>query len=284
LKLSYYPGCSLEATAKEYDLSARSVCQVLGMELVELEDWSCCGATSAHSTNRMLGIAIPARNIALAEQAGLDMTIPCSACYSRLKTTDYLLSKDETIRQQVENIIGFKYSGKVQIKSLLETIISEIGLPAIKQRVKRSLNGLKIACYYGCLLVRPPEVTNFDSMENPSSLDNLMVALGAEAVTWSYKTECCGASLGLAQSKIVQGIVSLLLEMADEAGAGAIVTSCPLCQANLEMRRGRTDGFLPVFYFTELMGLAFELPESKNWLKKHLVDPFKLLAPLALVS
>lgn len=284
MRLSYYPGCSLEATAKEYDLSTHAVCQTLGVELAELEDWNCCGATSAHSTGKLLGVALAARNLILAQNAGLDLAVPCSACYSRLKTAEYLFQEDETIRQDMEIAFGFKYTGKIKIISLLETLTLNVGLKVIKEKVVKPLTGLKVACYYGCLLVRPLEVTNFDTPENPSLLDRLINALGARAMPWSYKTECCGASLGLVHSEVVREIVSRLLEMAEEAGAQAIVTACPLCQANLEMRRKKENRNLPVFYFTELMGLAFGLPDSRKWFEKHLVDPSSLLSELALAG
>jgi heterodisulfide reductase subunit B len=277
MKLAYYPGCSLEATAKEYDLSTRAVCRVLEVELSELQDWNCCGATSAHSTNHLLGIALPARNLALAQQAGMDVTVPCSACYSRLKTAAHLMDRDEAVRKRMEDAIGFKYSGKIKVLSLIEALTTNIGLAKISEKVIRPLTGLKVVCYYGCLLVRPPEIAHFEQPENPSLLDELMKILGAQSMPWSDKVECCGASLGLVQSAIVRKIVSRLLKHAKEAGAQAIVTACPLCQANLEMRREKEDEGLPIFYFTELMGISFGLKDSQKWLKKHLIDPTPLL-------
>lgn len=284
MKFSYYPGCSLEATAKEYDLSARAVSAALEVELSEIQDWNCCGATSAHSTNHFLGIALPARNLALAQEAGLDVAVPCSACYSRLKMADYLCRENEAIRNKMEDILGFKYQGKVKILSLLEVFTTKVGLMKISAAVTRPLAGLKLTCYYGCLLVRPPELSSFPQPEYPVFLDELMNALGAESVPWSYKVECCGASLGLVHSAIVRKIVSRLLRSAKEAGAQAVVTACPLCQANLEMRREKEDKDLPVFYFTELMGISFGLKNTQTWLKKHLIDPVRLLASVNLAG
>lgn len=284
MKFSYYPGCSLEATAKEYDLSARAVSAALEVELSAIPDWNCCGATSAHSTNHFLGIALPARNLALAQEAGLDVVVPCSACYSRLKTADYLCRENETVRKNMEDMLGFKYQGKVKVLSLLEVFTTKVGLMKISAAVTRPLTGLKLACYYGCLLVRPPELSSFLQPEYPVFLDELMIALGAESVPWSYKVECCGASLGLVHSAIVRKIVTRLLRSAKEAGAQAVVTACPLCQANLEMRREKEDKDLPVFYFTELMGISLGLKNTPTWLKKHLVDPVRLLASLNLAG
>jgi len=281
MKYAYYPGCSLESNAREYDLSARAACMALGMELMELEDWNCCGATSAHSTSHLLGLALPARNLGLAEEAGMDLAIPCSACYNRLKSADYVMRQDPETHRAVEETVGIKYRRPVNVYSLLEAVVSGAGLDAVTGQVKRPLEGLKVACYYGCLLVRPTAVTGFDRPENPVLLDQLMEALGAKAMQWSYKTECCGASLALSSSEAVTGLVTVLLDMAEDSGAQAVVTSCPLCQANLEMRR-RESNKMPVFYFTELMGHAFGLPESSVWFSKHLVDPRPLLNSLGL--
>jgi heterodisulfide reductase subunit B len=285
LKIAYYPGCSLEATAKEYDLSARTVCRHLGLEMAELQDWNCCGATSAHSINHLLALALPARNLALAqEEAAQCLVAPCSACYNRLKTAAYVLQENEVERKKVEEVVGFKFNGTVNVQSLLETIYYQVGADTMASLVKKPLTGLKVVCYYGCLLVRPPEITGFDQTENPVILDKIVSSLGAEPLMWSYKTDCCGASLSLVKSDAVQEMVGLLLDMAAEAGAMAIVTACPLCQSNLEMRRKKPFSGIPAFFFTELIGLAFGMPEERNWWPKHLVDPFPLLRSLSLAG
>ncbi|MCL6558511.1 MAG: CoB--CoM heterodisulfide reductase iron-sulfur subunit B family protein [Firmicutes bacterium] len=283
MKFVYYPGCSLESTAKEYDLSARAIARVMEVEMLELADWNCCGATSAHSTNRLLGLVLPARNLALAQDSGRDLLVPCSACYSRLKTADYYLRYDEKVRNDMENMLGFNYQGNIKVFSLLEVFTVQEQLEKITRHVTHPLKGLRVACYYGCLLVHPPEVTHFDDPENPSRMDKLMALLGAEPVPWSYKTECCGASQGLVNGKMVRRIVSRLIRKAQEAGARAVVTACPLCQANLEMRREKGGENMPVFYFTELIGFSFGLPDSLKWFKKHLWNPGRLLASLGLV-
>ena len=276
MRIAYYPGCSLEATAKEFDLSSRSVCAALGLDLVELEDWNCCGATSAHNLDHLLSLALPARNIALAQKDGMDLAIPCAACFSRLRKADYAMRHDEQACREIEEIVEFKYSGKIKIISLLEAVIDRVGLKTIASKVVSPMHGLKVVCYYGCLMVRPPEVSGFDRVENPVMMDRLVEALGGSPLLWSYKTECCGASLAMTNTNVVQELVGRLVNAAREAGASAIVTACPLCQSNLEMRQ--TSGSkMPSFYFTELMGLAFGLGESKGWLAKHLIDPRQVL-------
>jgi len=284
LKLSYFPGCSLGSTAKEYDMSARAICKALGIELVELKDWVCCGATSAHSTNHLLSIALPSRNLALAQEVGADLTVPCSACFSRMKKADYTMRNDDNMRNEIEKIVGFKYDGKVNVYSLIESMVNTVGVDTIAKSVKKPLKGLKVVCFYGCLLVRPHEITRFDNKENPVSLDNVMRALGAEVMPWSYKTDCCGANLGLTSSSVVQGMVGRLLDAAKEAGAMAIVTACPLCQSNLEMRRKEYSTELPAFYFTELIGMAMDLPDCNKWFNLHLIDPKPLLQSLSLAG
>jgi len=277
MKLAYYPGCSLGSTAKEYDYSSRSVCAALGLELMELEDWSCCGSTSAHNLSHTLAAALPARNIALAQKSGLDVTVPCAACFARLRKADYTMRHNEEARREIEEIVGFKYEGKIQVISLLEALVKRAGLESIAGKVVKPLEGLKVVCYYGCLMVRPPEVQGFDRVENPVMLDELVNTLGGEALNWSYKTECCGASLSLTNTNVVEGAVARIVNAAREAGASAIVNACPMCQSNLEMRQGQGQDKMPSFYFTELMGLALGLKEAGGWLAKHLIDPRPVL-------
>lgn len=274
MKFSYYPGCSLEATAREYDLSSQAVAAALGMELKELHDWNCCGATSAHSLNHQVATALPARNIKLAqEQSNMDLVIPCAACYSRMRKADFALRNNTASRSEVEEVLNFTYNGKVRIFSMLDAVVHGVGLENVAAGVKKPLKGLKVACYYGCLLVRPPETKEFETQENPTSLDRLVNVLGSEAVPWSYKSECCGASLSLTRSDIVRGLVDKIVAAAVEAGAGLIATACPLCMSNLEMRRSHDFDGMPVLYFTELIGLAYDLPQTAAWFGKHLYDP-----------
>ncbi|NTW04915.1 MAG: heterodisulfide reductase subunit B [Peptococcaceae bacterium] len=282
MEFSYYPGCSLESSAKEYNQSAMAVAKALGITLNEIEDWVCCGATSAHSTNHKLSYALPAINISLAQNAGNDIVVPCASCYSRLKKTDLLLRNNPEERKEIEDIADFNYEGKLEIVSVLELFAKKLPKEELKSKVKKNLSGLKLACYYGCLTVRPPEIC-FENPENPDSMDTVMKAIGAEPVRWSYKTECCGASLSLTATGTVNKMVARIVDMAAEAGANAIVTACPLCQMNLEVRRNESNSNMPVFYFTELIALALGIPECKDWFAKHIVDPRQLLKSLSLI-
>lgn len=277
MKVSYYPGCSLHGTALEYEESTRTVCRMLGIELQELPDWNCCGASSAHSTNESLSIALPSRNLAMAEEMGLDLVVPCAACFQRFKVAE------KHVKEKTEPAIDTPYQGNVPIKHLLDFLCEEELLTLIKQKVKTSLNGLKTVCYYGCLTVRPPRITDAANCENPQAMDELIALLGADNRPWSYKTDCCGGGLLLSRTDIVVRLSGKLLEMAKEAGADCIVTACPICQANLDTRQAEISKTLgkntriPVFYFTELLGLALGSGEADKWLKKHIVEPRNLL-------
>ncbi len=283
LRYAYYPGCSLEATAREYDLSVRAVCEHLGIELIEIPDWNCCGATSGHSINRRLASILAGRNLALAEEMGMDIAVACPACYIRLRSAHQEMQGDDSLREELSRVLAVSYQGKHGTRHLLDVICHEVGLENLKNKVVRPLNGLKLAAYYGCYLVRPPELVAFDDPENPQCLDGLLAALGAEVRDWSGKVDCCGGSLSLSKREIAGQMVNGLVEMAKRAGAEAMVTACPLCHANLEMRQAGADGNkLPIFYFTELIGLALGIGEARSWFKKHLISPSGLLASYGL--
>ena len=277
-KYAYFPGCSLESTASEYDLSVKAVSYKLGIELAELPDWNCCGASAGHSTNRRLAQALAGRNLALAEKEQMDMVVACPACYLRFRAA-YQAAKDEPAqKKEIEKLTGMPYRATYRIRHLLDVIYNEVGLDKIKEQVTHPLNKLKIACYYGCYLVRPPKVVAFDDPENPEVMDKILAALGAEVKDWSAKVDCCGGSLSISQRTLAGKLVRDISEMARKAGAEAIVTACPLCQANLETRQDNKKDKLPIIYFTELMALAMGISDSKSWLKKHLISPASLLA------
>ena len=282
MKVSYYPGCSLHGTAKEYDQSVRSVSHALGIELEEIEDWSCCGATSAHSTNFKLSIALPARNLIAAEKKAQDVMIPCAACFNRFKTAEHHLGQDPELKAEIEEIIGGRYQGSVAIRNPIDIIARDIGLETLSAKVVKKLAGLKPVSYYGCLLLRPPDICRFDDAENPVLLDKILAALGAEVRPWSYKTDCCGGSLTISKTEIVVGMVNRLMSMAREAGANCLVTACPVCMANLDMRSSGDVG-LPVFYFTELAALAMGEEGPEGWFRLHRTDPRPLLKGLQLL-
>ncbi len=283
MEFSYYPGCSLHATGKEYDESTRAVFHALGVRLVEIEDWVCCGASSAHSVSADLALNLPAINVALAQEACHgDLLAPCAACFNRTKAADYALRHDEARRKSIEEAVSFTYTGNVHIRNPLDVVASDIGLDTVASRVTRPLTGLKVVSYYGCLLVRPPHLMEFDNPENPQVMNRIVKNLGADVKDWSYATDCCGGSASLPRVDIAMRLVGGLAQHAREAGAEAIVTACPLCQMNLEMRQTEKPQ-VPIFYFTELMGLAFGLPDARSWWGKHLVPTTPVLSAAGLV-
>jgi heterodisulfide reductase subunit B len=277
MSYSYFPGCSLHSTGLEYGLSTRAVFQHLGLELNEIPDWNCCGASSAHALDHDLALALPARNLALAQAMGGDLVTPCAACFNRLKGADHILKSDADLRDRIETLVGFKFTGEVNVRPVLAVLYEDYGLDRIKERVRYPLEGLRVVPYYGCLLVRPPEITQFDDPDNPQIMGRVLSAIGADVLPWSHATDCCGGSLSLSRSDVVQHLVGRLADRAREAGADAMVTACPLCQVNLEMRQTGNPK-LPAFYFTELLGLAFGLPEAAGWWGKHLIDPRPVLS------
>jgi len=288
MRFAYFPGCSLHSTAKEFEESTEVVCEALGIELVEIPDWNCCGATSAHALDKTLSIALPARNLVIAEQMGLDIAVPCAACYNRLMVANEHLKNDPKLRKEIEPMLPHPFQGTVRIRPLVDVIVNEVGLEKIAEALKRRLSSLKVACYYGCLLVRPPKILGFDDAEDPRTLDDLMTTLGAEPVEWPYKTECCGASFALTRTDIVFKMTGDVLRMAKQAGANCIVCACPLCMANLDMRQSQIEKMtgekldLPIFYFTELMGLAMELDGIERCLERHFVNPKPLIQRMTL--
>src|SRR3989338_9142171 len=274
--IAYYPGCSLHGTAREYDISVKEVCRELDLELKEVEDWNCCGATSAHSLNQKLAYLLPARNLKIIEESGLDVVIPCAACFSRIHACAYALKNDQDKKLELEQELNFRFKNKTKIYHLSELLLNEVGLDKIRAQIKFSLAGLTFVCYYGCLLVRPHEITGFDDKENPLILDELVQALGAASLDWPYKTECYGASLSLSKPVLVNKLVDKMVSWAREAEADAIITACTLCQANLEMRQTKGNN-IPVFYFSEVLGLAFGLKNIEPLFSQHIVDPGSLL-------
>ena len=284
MRIGYYPGCSLEKSAKEYDRSARLVARHLGLQLVDLPDWNCCGATAAHSTDPFLAVALPARNLLLAEEMGLDVTVPCAACYQRLRTAHEELMRDEDLARGVAGALGRAYRGSVRVYSLLETVAG-IGLESLVAQIVNPLRGLRVACYYGCLLVRPPKVA-CDDPENPQLMERVIEVTKAETVDWGYKNECCGAALIFGAREVALGMILRILRGAVNTGAQAIACACPLCQSNLDLRQGQvnrlfgTNFALPVFYFPQLLGLAMGLNPHDLGFESHFVDPQRALRAL----
>jgi len=275
LKYAYYPGCTQETTAEEYNQSVLEVCQALGIELAELPDWNCCGASSGHSTDYWLSHALPGRNLAIAEREGLDIAVACPACFLRLKNTRHEFESEAKLKEKLPELINLPYEAKYEVRHLLDIICNVVGIEAVKEKMKKPLTGLRVVSYYGCYLVRPPGLTGFDDPENPQTMDILMKALGAEVFDWRAKVDCCGGSLSFTRKDVVAKLVAGICDAAREVEAEALVTACPLCQANLETRQ-MGENALPIFYFTELVGLALGC-HAQPWFKKHLISPFDLL-------
>jgi heterodisulfide reductase subunit B len=281
MRFSYFPGCTDHSTSVEYGMSIHKVVQALGVDLVEIRDWNCCGAAATHSLNHLLSLCLPARNISKAQEAQAGpLVIPCAGCFNMMKRAEYALKQDADKRKEIEAIVEFTYQPDQEILALMDMFLNRVGLEAIGGKVKKPLKGLKTACYYGCALVRHPRITGLDDPENPQYMDRLMKTLGAEPVEWSYKVDCCGADLALTYGSVVSQMVGKIVQRAKEAGAQCLVTSCGLCQANLEMRQSLG---VPIFYFTELMGVAFDVEKRDTWWKKHMISPVPLLESMGLI-
>ncbi len=283
MKVSYYPGCSLDGTAREYGESTEAVAHALGVELEELADWNCCGASSAHATSDRLAISLPARNLAIADRAGMDVVVPCAACYSRLKAAEKALRDGADI----EGVTDFK--GDFKIKHLSDFLRDDVGAAQIAVKQVTSLSGLNPVCYYGCLVTRPPRTTGAVDADNPESVDEVLAALGAEVKPWAFKTDCCGSGHVLTQPDVAFRMIRKLLDMAAEAGADCIVCSCPMCQGNLDSWQSQISAATgqpyqtPIFYVTELIGLALGHRDTEKWLARHNVDPRPLLKAKGLI-
>jgi len=278
--VAYYPGCSLHSTAAEFNVSAKAVCEALELELVEPQGWVCCGSSAAHRSDPEAAYELPLSNLALIEQSGFkEVTMPCAACFNRHKTAQYELQHEDQAAQSANKKKGYRYHGSLKVTTLVQAIHQHVGEGAVTEKVKKPLDGLRMVCYYGCLLTRPPQVTGAEHPENPIDMDDLMRSLGAEVLDWSFKTTCCGAAHSLTRPDIVLKLSRRLIEEARLAGADLIAVACPLCHTNLDARQFQMglDTSLPVLYFTQLMALALGLPEKTAALHKNLVDPRPLL-------
>ncbi len=284
MQVTYYPGCSLQGTARDYAESILGICSALDIQLAEVPDWNCCGATAAHSIDHRASIELAGRTLNLAAKLPhADMLVPCPLCFNRLKTAAKTLLGEHPQRY------GIKLQGSLpQIRDLANFLATEKMLAATAKQVKKPLAGLKVVCYYGCMASRPPEVTGAKDFEDPQALDRIVENLGATPIPWPFKTDCCGASQVLSRLDIVSQLVGKLYDMAQRVGAQAIVVSCQMCQANLDMYQQKIQAdrgkrfTLPVYYFTELIGLACDLKGVNKWLSRHITDPFPLLRELKL--
>jgi heterodisulfide reductase subunit B2 len=283
LNYSYYPGCSLHASAKEYDESTKGVFKALRIGLKEVPDWFCCGATPAHNVDELLSLSLCAKNLSLADNVEGDLAVACAACFSRLKTAQHKLEENDIKRKQVEIAIDGAVSLEKPVKHLLEILAKDYGLERLADAVKKPLTGLKVATYYGCLLTRPPEVPVLDCVEAPTIMENVIAATGAEPVAWSHRLECCGANFTLSRPGVVLNLSNEILASAKRAGAECIMVACPLCHGNLDIRQKEIEEAngtrygMPVFYMTQLLGLAVGVPAGKLGLESMIVNPLPLL-------
>ena len=283
LNYSYYPGCSLHASASEYDLSTRELFHALGIGLTEIPDWFCCGATPAHNVDELLSLSLCAKNLELADKVEGDMAVACASCFSRLKTAQHVLGASDVKRKQVEKAIDAPVKLDSNVKHLLEILAKDLGLERLAAAVKKPLSGLKVACYYGCLLTRPTDVPNLDCAEAPTIMERVIEAAGAETVAWTHRLECCGANFTLSRPGVVIQLTNAVLESAKAAGADCIMVGCPLCHGNLDIRQKEIEGVyntsygLPVFYLTQLLGLSVGLDADKLGLDAMMVNPLPLL-------
>ncbi|MFP5259543.1 MAG: CoB--CoM heterodisulfide reductase iron-sulfur subunit B family protein [Acidobacteriota bacterium] len=282
--IAYYPGCSGLGTSKEYDTSTRAVCAALGLSLVDIPDWSCCGSTPAHTKDHYLSCALSARNLQLVSNMGMKAAAtPCPSCLTNLRTANHRIEAD-AFKEKVNKLLDEPYEGDVNAISVLQALVETVGLDTIKSAVRTPLKGLKVACYYGCIMNRPPELMAFDDWENPMAMDNILAALGAEVVPFPLKVECCGASYGIPRPDVTANLTGKLLEAAVGIGADMVAVACPLCQMNLDLRQGQvnramgTSYRIPVPYFTQLMGVALNIPDAEIGFGKLNVDPRPVLS------
>ena len=269
MKYAYFPGCSANTTGKSFTIATDYVAEKIGFSMVEIPDWNCCGTSAAALTSPELAVALPARSLAIAERAlpGLDVMASCAGCYRSLRTSLTYARESEENLEELRKLIDMPYEAKANVVSLLEAFAAPDVREAIEANVIRKLRCLKVACYYGCAMVRPESVCEFDDPEDPQSMDELMALIGAEPVDWAFKTECCGAAQQMAVPVQAKPMIERIFQNAQANGADCIVTSCPLCMLNLDMREaeinkarvaaGKEPFDIPCFYFTELIGLAF---------------------------
>jgi heterodisulfide reductase subunit B len=277
VEIGYYPGCALHGSSNDYEASVRACMKKLQVELKELDDWICCGATAAHNINKKLATALPARNLAIAERDGIgEVLAPCPMCSMELIQVRNKLRESESLRQEMSEIVESPVQGKTEVLNLIQ-VFQQIGQDRIVSATTKKLDSYKPACYYGCLLIRPPKDLQFDDNEQPSSMETLLQSLGAEPVDWNYKTECCGGGLTLADDADILDLTGKILRNAKKHGANCMVVACPMCHVNLDMKQSAIEKKLgetlklPVYYLSDLIGLALGLSEQELRIDKHFV-------------
>jgi heterodisulfide reductase subunit B len=279
MKYAYYPGCSAHSTARDMHESCLAVSKALGIELNEIKGWTCCGASAAHQTDRRLAASLASANLLLAKQMGMDMVVNCAACYNRSKVANYEMIHSEEMRQSVADSLGETYDGSVPVRHFVEILLKDVGLAKLRKKIINPLKDLKVAAYYGCYLVRPPEVTRFDDPENPTILESLVEAMGGESLDWPGKVDCCGGGLNLTRTEITVQRSGAIIDMAQAAGAECITVACPMCQTSLDLRQKDMEKAMgkiynmPVVYITQLLGLCLGISQKELGFNRLMVPP-----------
>lgn len=276
IKLGYYPGCSLEGSSREYSESVVTLAKAFDIELEQVPDWNCCGATAAHNLNNVLSFALPARILAKAQEVGMEhIVVPCAACYNRLTMVQHELAKNDSLRAEVNTIIEADLKCDIKILNIIQFIQEFI---ADKMGDKQLFDfNKKVACYYGCLLVRPNDILKFDRTEDPQSMDEVMKGLGADTIDWPFKTECCGAGMSVSRTDIVGNLSGRIVKEAADRGAEAIIVACPMCHSNLDMRRPAINKAMnekldiPVLYISQAIDMAMGKSTKETGINRHFV-------------
>jgi heterodisulfide reductase subunit B len=275
MTVGYYPGCSLSGTSRDFGESVAAVAEALDIELAEVPEWNCCGSSSGHMTDRLASVALPVSVLLKAQRAGLrEVMAPCAACYNRLITAKHEVETSPKLKAQVEKVLQAEIASLPKVLNVIEL------LAQVSDRIGRKVTQKfeqTVACYYGCLLVRPAKITGFDQTEDPQEMDKLVAAVGGKTIDWNFKTECCGASFSLSKTSVVGRLGAKIMKDAVARKAEAVVVACPMCHSNLDLRRGeinqrleqKTD--IPVLFITQVIGLALGLPAKKLGLKRHFV-------------
>jgi heterodisulfide reductase subunit B len=283
MKVSYFPGCTLNTTGKGFDNAVRASAATVGLELAELPEWNCCGATYPLIVDNMLELAAPAHVLVAARDEGNTVTTACTTCYNVLRRTNRFIREHEEERERINTFIEADYGGEVEVMDILHLLRDRVGFNTVQDRVQIPLKNLKVASYYGCMVLRPPDEVAYDDPDHPQSLDSLMAALGATPVDFAHKNECCGAYLAVKDPDVTREMVYTILKSAQTAGAEAMATNCPLCQFNLDKQQVEMHkihaGYqpIPIFYFSQLMGLALGLDASDYGWEQHYIDARLLL-------
>jgi heterodisulfide reductase subunit B len=291
LKVGYFPGCSLQGSSRDFAESLRAVAKALSIELCEVPEWNCCGASSGHMIEHLVSVALPINVLLKAQKAGLEQVMaPCASCYNRLATASHEIAHSPKLKAQVEKVLQTKIGKLPRVLNVIELLaqVAESIGPKVTKKFEQT-----VACYYGCLLVRPAKITGFDRTEDPVEMDKLVAAVGGKTIDWNFKTECCGASFSVSRTPVVGRLGAKIMRDALGRKAEAIVVACPMCHSNLDLRRGEVNRHLdkatdiPVLFITQVIGLALGIPRKKLGLGRHFVPvrfPVKPIAPPAAVS